>query len=182
MVALDSEGLARLFDQDERKALAVLFFDDEKALDDKRVISVGPGRKEASTPRSSRDAARLPDRVRGGSVARPLCRSQALGRVPGRRGRPTGPTAVRATSVWSAATPRRSARKPRAPLLVSTLAPLGVPSRVGQKALLLVPDQPDFFEVPRRGVQPGVRPCGWTSRRAVGRRRASSGSHGRSAT
>jgi TonB family protein len=144
-VALDSEGLLKLFDQDERKALAVLFFDDEKALDDKRVISVGPGRKEASTLSVVETPRGFPTGYVGDLLRASACDPKHWdgflgGEVAyGPDGRPRNVSVVRRDASKECPEAARA-------LLVSTLAPLGVPSRVGQKALLLVPDQPDFLK------------------------------------
>lgn len=143
--ALAGEGVLKVFDKDERKALGIVFFDDEKALDEKRVVLARRRNRDGATWSVVETPRGFPTGYVADLVQAAGCDFKGWGGLLsgevsyGPDGRPRNVGIV-----------PRGASKPcleatRA-LLVSALAPLGVPSRAGEKALLLVPDRPEFMK------------------------------------
>lgn len=142
--ALDADGLLKVFDKEERKALGVSFFDDEKALDEKRVRPMRRRLRDGGvavieTPRGL-PAGYVTDVLRAAGCDPKGWGGMLSGEVTyGPDGRPRGVGVVRKDA------PAACLEAARA-LLTAALAPLGVPSPTGQKALLLLPDHPEFLK------------------------------------
>lgn len=148
-VALDvvrTKRVASVLDKTERKTLGVVLFHSEDALEGLPDVPPGGGSRAASGYSRIETAREFParyvadvfqaagcaikgwDRVLGGEVSYGADgRPRSLGQLPDGEASKECQEAVRA-------------------LLVSTLAPLGIPSRAGEKALLLVPDQPAYLD------------------------------------
>jgi len=141
---VSTRQLAAVFDKSEQKALSKAFFGRDGALDHwSSMTSVHRTRREGSYA-LVRTAGEFPARYVPDVLAAAGCEASKWGGILGGEvsygadGRP------RHVGLLPGRASKECLEAMRA-LLVSTLAPLGVPVREGEKSLMILPDRPEFL-------------------------------------